>query len=100
MLLIPQFPVLWELIFISRSWHGTVSKQLAMDWTAEASEFESQQGQEFSPLHVVQTGSKAHLASYPMGNWGSFPGGKAAGAWSWPFISTPPYILMAYCFIS
>jgi hypothetical protein len=26
----------------------------------------------------------AHPASYPMGNRGSFPGGKAAGAWSWP----------------
>jgi hypothetical protein len=30
--------------------------------------------------HRVQTGSGAHPASYPMGNRGSFPGGKAAGA--------------------
>jgi hypothetical protein len=29
-------------------------------------------------------GSGAHPASYPMGIKGSFPGGKAAGAWSWP----------------
>jgi hypothetical protein len=28
----------------------------------------------------VQDGSGAHLASYPMGTMGSFPGGKAAGA--------------------
>jgi len=26
-------------------------------------------------------------ASYPMGTRGSFPGGKAAEAWSWTFIS-------------
>jgi len=26
-------------------------------------------------------------ASYPKGNRGSFPGGKAAGAWSWPLTS-------------
>jgi hypothetical protein len=38
------------------------------------------QGQEFSHLHIVQTGSGAHLASYPMGTGGSLPGGKAAGA--------------------
>jgi hypothetical protein len=37
-------------------------------------------GQEFSLLHVVQTGSEAHPTSYPMGTGGSFPGGKAAGA--------------------
>jgi hypothetical protein len=34
----------------------------------------------FSAHHRVQTGSGAHLASYPMGTRGSFPGGKAAGA--------------------
>jgi hypothetical protein len=37
-------------------------------------------GQEFSFLHVVQTGSGAHPASYPMGTGDSLPGGKAAGA--------------------
>jgi hypothetical protein len=41
-------------------------------------EFESRWGQGFSLLHIVQTGSGAHLASYPMGTGGSFPGGKAA----------------------
>jgi hypothetical protein len=34
----------------------------------------------FSLHHRVQNGSRAHSASYPMGNRGSFPGGKAARA--------------------
>jgi hypothetical protein len=38
----------------------------------------------FSLRYRVQTGSGAHPASYPMGTRGSFRGGKAAGAWSWP----------------
>jgi hypothetical protein len=42
-----------------------------------ASEFESWYGQVFSLLRVVQTGSGAHPASYPMDTGGSFPGGKA-----------------------
>jgi hypothetical protein len=33
-----------------------------------------------SMLHVVQTGSGAHPASYPMGTESSVPGGKAAEA--------------------
>jgi hypothetical protein len=36
--------------------------------------------QNFSLLHVVQTGSGDHPASYPMGTGGSFLGAKAAGA--------------------
>jgi hypothetical protein len=28
-----------------------------------------------------------HSASYPMGTAGTFPGGKVAGAWSWPLTS-------------
>jgi hypothetical protein len=68
-------------------------------------------GQEFSLLHVVQTGygthptsypmgpsrfknflrvhtgSGAHSVSYPMGTRDSFYGGKAAGMWSWPLTS-------------
>jgi hypothetical protein len=51
------------------------------------SEFESLCGQEFLLLYIVQTGSGAHPISYPMGTGGSFPGGKAAGAWSWPLTS-------------
>jgi hypothetical protein len=38
----------------------------------------------FSLHHRFQDGSGAHQASYPMGTRGSFPGGKAAGVWSWP----------------
>jgi hypothetical protein len=41
----------------------------------------------FSPQHRVQNGSGIHPASYPRGTKVSFPGGKVAGAWSWPFTS-------------
>jgi hypothetical protein len=40
----------------------------------------SREGQEFSLLQIVQTGSEVHTTSYPMGTGGSFPGGKATGA--------------------
>jgi hypothetical protein len=39
------------------------------------------------PLRVVQTGFRALPASYPMGTGGSFPGGKATWACSWPLTS-------------
>jgi hypothetical protein len=41
----------------------------------------------FSLHHRVQNGSESRPASYPMDTRGSFPGGKAAGAWSWPLTS-------------
>jgi hypothetical protein len=41
--------------------------------------FDSRQGQAFSLLHTVQTGSGAYPSSYPVGTMGSFPRGKAAG---------------------
>jgi hypothetical protein len=41
----------------------------------------------FSLHHRVQKDSEAHPASYSMGTGGSFSGGKAAGAWSWPLTS-------------
>jgi len=34
----------------------------------------------FSLHYRVQTGSRAHPASYPMGTTDNFPGGKAVGA--------------------
>jgi hypothetical protein len=37
----------------------------------------------FSLHRRVQNGSGAHPTTYPMGTRGSFPGGKAAGEWSW-----------------
>jgi hypothetical protein len=49
------------------------------DWTTKVSEFESNWGQEFSLLHVVQTGYEIHPTSYPIRTGGSFPGGKATG---------------------
>jgi hypothetical protein len=51
------------------------------------SEFESRYGHEFSFLHIGQTGSGTHPASYPMGIGSSFLMGKAPGAWSWPLTS-------------
>jgi hypothetical protein len=53
---------------------------IATGWMTEGSEFESQQGQEFSLLHIVQIGSGVHPTSYPVGTRGSFFGGKAAEA--------------------
>jgi hypothetical protein len=41
----------------------------------------------FSLHHRVHNGFGAHPASYPVGTRGSFPGGKAAVAWSWPLTS-------------
>jgi hypothetical protein len=40
--------------------------------------------QDFCLQHTVQTGSEAHQPFYEMGVRGEFPGGKAAGVWSWP----------------
>jgi hypothetical protein len=37
----------------------------------------------FSLHHRVKTGSENHPTSYQIGNGCSFPGGKAAEAWSW-----------------
>jgi hypothetical protein len=67
----------------------------------------------FSLHRRVQNGSEAHPASYPVGTRGSFPGGKAAGAWSWPLTSIwcrgqrmsgaihplPQYAFMAWCLV-
>jgi hypothetical protein len=73
----------------------------------EGSEFETQYGQEFSLLHVVQTGCGAHLASYPVCTVGSFPGVKQQGHKDddsspasdevkkmWIYTSTPTYAFM------
>jgi hypothetical protein len=55
-------------------------QRLATGWTIVGLELESRLGQEYSLLQVVQTGSGADPASYPIGTRGSYPGGKAAGA--------------------
>jgi hypothetical protein len=67
----------------------------------------------FSLHHLVQTCSGAHPASYIMCTRGSFPGGEAAGTWSWPLTSiqcrgqewvelylTPQYAFMAWCSVN
>jgi len=35
-------------------------------------------------LFIINSESGAHRHFYPMRNGCSFPGGKAAGSWSWP----------------
>jgi hypothetical protein len=46
-------------------------------WATEGSE--SRYSKNFSLLHVVQTGSGTHPASYPMSTGASFSGGRTAG---------------------
>jgi hypothetical protein len=59
---------------------------------------------------ILFSGSGTHPFSYLMGTRGSFRGGKATGAWSWPltsiqyrgqnewrYTSTPQYAFMAWC---
>jgi hypothetical protein len=58
------------------SWIAQSVQRLATGWTIKGSEFESRWGQEFLLLHVVQTGSGAHPASYPVGDGGFSPGVK------------------------
>jgi hypothetical protein len=71
-------------------------------------EFKSWQGQECSPLQVIQTSSEVHPTSYTVGNWRFFPREvKRPGRETdhsppsaevkkmWIYISTPPYIFMA-----
>jgi len=37
----------------------------------------------FSFCHRIQVDPETHSASYSVSTGGSFPGGKAAGVWSW-----------------
>jgi hypothetical protein len=64
--------------FIPPTGYGLNDRMIGLRFSAGAGNFSLQ--------HHVRTGSGAHPASYPMGNRGSFPGGKAAGAWSWPHL--------------
>jgi hypothetical protein len=56
-----------------------LEQPLATGSTTERSEFESWYVQKLSLIHVVQAGSGAHPASFPMGTGGSYTGDKAAG---------------------
>jgi hypothetical protein len=73
----------------------------------EGSEFESQKGQEFSLLHVVQTGSGVNPPSYPMGTGAlssevkrlgreadHSPPASAEVKKTWIYTSIPPYAFM------
>jgi hypothetical protein len=53
-----------------KSWDSSFG--MSMGWTVG---FISWQGQDFSVLHNVQTGSGVHTASYPMDAGGCFPMG-------------------------
>jgi hypothetical protein len=55
-------------------------QRLATGWTTDGSEFEILLSRVFCFLHVIQIGSGAYPASYPMGMGRSFPGGKVARA--------------------
>jgi hypothetical protein len=55
------------------------AQRLATGWTIKGSKSDSRWRQEFSILHVVQTGSGAHPAFYPIGTGGSFFEDKATG---------------------
>jgi hypothetical protein len=68
---------------------------------------ESQLSQEFSLLHVAETGSGAHPASYTIGNGALSPGlkrpvseagfspiSRAKVKETWVYTSTLPYVLM------
>jgi hypothetical protein len=75
-------------------------KRLVTGWTTEGSEFESRQGQEFSLLHVVQTGFGAHPGSYPKLLYQRRkadhpPTSSAEVRKSCIYTSTPPYAFMA-----
>jgi hypothetical protein len=74
----------------------------------EGSEFEYRWGNEFSLLHVVQTGSGVHSTSYPMGTGDPSPGVKRPEREAehsppassevkkmWLYTSTPLYVFMA-----
>jgi hypothetical protein len=74
--------------------------------------FYSRYGKVFSFLHVVQTGSEVHPTSYPMVSGAVSPAVKRPGREAdnsppasaevkkmWIYAPTPPYALMAECFI-
>jgi hypothetical protein len=74
----------------------------------QGGEFESRWWQEFSLLHVVQTGSGAHQTSYRMSTGGSSSGVKRPGREddhspptsaevkeTWVYTSTPLYVFIA-----
>jgi hypothetical protein len=67
--------------FLCKSRDSSVGIALAYELNDRGSRFRLPAGAGNFSLHYrVQNGSGAHPASYPMGDRGSFPGGKAVGA--------------------
>jgi hypothetical protein len=67
--------ILWMCLLLEEQGCGMVAQ-----WYGDGLDgIDSRQGQDFSLLHVVQTGSGAHPASYPMGTGGSFLGIQRPG---------------------
>jgi hypothetical protein len=77
-------------------------------WCFKAFSFIYVSLQEFSLLHLLQTGFGVHPTSYTMGTGGSFPAVKRPGREAdhspptsaevkkmWIYTSTPPYAFMA-----
>jgi hypothetical protein len=58
-----------------RRWNSVVGIGTGYELEDGRSEFEYPWGQEFSLLHVVQTGSGTHTAAYTMGTGGHVPWG-------------------------
>jgi hypothetical protein len=78
----PLVPILSQINpgYTTLSYLSKIHFSMATGWTTKGSDFESRWEKEFSLPHVVQTGSGAHQASYPMGTGSFFPRGKAAEA--------------------
>jgi hypothetical protein len=76
-------PIIHDNITIPNIGFVSRDSDCTTGWTTEESEFESLWGQEYSLLHVVQTGSGVHPTCYLLGTGDSFTWSKAAEAWSW-----------------
>jgi hypothetical protein len=63
-------------LHITLIWDRAISVAIRYRLSAERAEFESRQRQTLTPLHVVQTGSEVHPASYPTSSEGLFLGEK------------------------
>jgi hypothetical protein len=53
---------------------------IAMSYRMEDQDSISGRDKNLYVLHTVQTGSRAHPVTYPMGTGGSFPRGNVAGS--------------------
>jgi hypothetical protein len=70
-----QRKIMWTFTAMKKRWDSSVSIV-----TGYRLRFNSWQGQDFSLLRSIRTGSEAHPASYPVSPGGCLSWGKAAGA--------------------